>query len=102
MTSGTLDRGLVLTNTNGRSPVKAYGPASASNFSFWLGRAASSASTGVNWFACCPAKSRDKDNPVGAEIRDSLLLNTTAPTTAKTARSAAIASGPACDQKASP
>src|SRR4029077_2123573 len=36
-TSGTLDRGLVLTDTNGRSPVKAYGPASASNFSFWLG-----------------------------------------------------------------
>src|SRR3954465_1969915 len=76
-TSGTLERGLLITDTNGRSPVKAYGPASASNFSFWLARAGPPASSGAHCFALSPAKSRDKGIPVGAIIRDWLLLNTT-------------------------
>src|SRR5438876_9338468 len=49
-TSGTLDQGLLITDTNVRSPVTAYGPASASKFSYWLGRASSSPSTRAHCF----------------------------------------------------
>src|ERR671923_411945 len=100
---GKLDWGLLSTDTNGRSPVYAYGPASASRIGFSLPCGASSASIGADWPVpgLPPASSREAE-PVRLGVPPNLLVpNATATTTAKTARSAAIARGPAFDQKES-
>src|SRR5437870_2553827 len=80
---GRLERGLLSADTNGRSPVYAYGPASASRVGFSSACGASSPSIGAGWPApgLAPANSREEEDPERVAVPANLLVpNATATT----------------------